>query len=112
MDREAVAARFRRLYAYARAARETEREARTTSQAAEMALEQIEALAVDVLGPSFEFEPDMQRRTDVTPARQSALRPFARAEAPKPSLVVVRGGAVERPSDRFIDSADDAPKAG
>ncbi len=126
MDRDAVAASLRCVYAFAvplcRAARNAAAVpsndaaetalAQSRARSAEKLIEYLEILAHEVLGPSFRFEPDMARTTDVTPARQSALRPSARAEAQKPSLVVVRGGAPERPSDRFIDSADDAPKAG
>ncbi len=49
---------------------------------------------------------------------RNAMEAYGRCLVPSfslrggPALVVVRGGAVERPSDRFIDSADDAPKAG
>jgi len=117
MDRDAIASRLRRAYAYARIAREQAQSSGLPfvqfEAATDLMLEQVEALARDLLGPSFSFEPDMSRTTDATPARMSGLRPVA--SAAKPGLSVIPGGArpEERPSARYIDdSADDAPKAG
>lgn len=103
MDREAVSSRLRRTYA--RAMRVVE-----AGPARDALVNDLHELAHEVLGPSFRFEPDMQRTTDATPARMSGLRPVA---APQPArLSVIPGGAPERPSARYIDSADDAPEAG
>lgn len=105
MDREAAAAGFRRLYALVQRCGAEDRAA---------ILPALGDVAQATLGPSFRFEPDMQRVTDVTPARVSALRPVAAAS--KSTLSVIPGGASsdERPSSRFIedDGADDAHRAG
>lgn len=105
MDREAAAAGFRRLYALVQRCGAEDRAA---------LLPTLGDVSQAVLGSSFRFEPDMQRVTDVTPARVSALRP-APAQPERPALAVIPGGAGsdERPSARYIDdSADDAPQAG
>lgn len=124
MDREAVAATLRCVYAYARplcrAARNAsappddaaaQRIVQFHAKNAEMLIEHLETLAREVLGPSFRFEPDMQRTTDATPARMSGLRPVASAQPERPTLSVIPGGAQpdERPSARYID---DEPEAG
>lgn len=77
-----------------------------------LALNETNARAL--MGPSFSFEPDMERMTDLTVARSTWLRPFTPAPE-RPALSVIPGGAQpdERPSARYIDdSADDAPQAG
>ncbi len=98
MDREAVAAGFRRLYALAQRCDPNQRSA---------ILLALGDCACAALGPSFRFEPDMARTTDATSARMSALRPVPSA----PRLSVIPGGGAERPSDRYIDD-DNTPKAG
>lgn len=106
MDRETAAAGFRRLYALVQRCGAEDREA---------LLPTLGDVSQAVLGPSFSFEPDMERMTDLTVARATRLRPFAPAQPERPTLSVIPGGAspAERPSARYIDdSADDAPKAG
>ena len=99
MDRDVLAAQLRRVYAH------------VEQLPAEIAAEiqpTLNEVARRRLGPSFRFEPDLERRTDATPARMSGLRPVA--SAAKPSLSVIPGGArpEERPSERYIDE----PEAG
>jgi hypothetical protein len=100
MDRFVVGVRLRRAYAHAQSSGD--------KRASAIVIGELEAIALEVLGPSFSLEPDMQRTTDATPARMSALRPVP--SAPRLS-VIPGGGAGERPSDRFIDD-DSTPKAG
>ncbi len=85
MDRDAVANRLRRAYAYARISRDQALCAGLPFEAAaDAVLEHIEALAHDLFGPSFAFEPDMSRTTDATPARMSGLRPVPGKDLPPP----------------------------
>lgn len=119
VDREALAANLRRIYAQLCALRDSwhsePAETRDEGLACiSRALELNEEAARVIMGPRFRFEPDLARTTDATPARMSALRPVAPAPS-KPALAVIPGGAQpdERPSARYIDdSADDAPQAG
>lgn len=103
MDRDAIAAQLRRVYAH------------VEQLPAEISAEiqpTLNEIARRRLGPSFRFEPDLDRTTDAAPARMSGLRPAAPAQPARATLSVIPGGA-ERPSDRYLDdSADDAPKAG
>jgi hypothetical protein len=69
MDRDAIASQLRRTYAVACSGSDT--------SAATAVVGELERLARTILGPSFRFEPDLDRKTDATPARMSGLRPVA-----------------------------------
>jgi len=116
MDRETYATNTRMAYAELTLLREDYVKAGLSDSvdAVDRIVMYLERAARLVLGPSFRFEPDLDRKTDVTPARMSGLRPAA-VQPDRPALSVIPGGARsdERPSAGYIDdSADDAPKAG
>jgi len=94
MDRSVVASCLRRAYAHARS--------NSDRYSSEIIIGELRAIAIEVLGHSFSFEPDFDCTTDATPARLASLRPVSSADPH------------ERPSDRYIDEPafDDAPKAG
>lgn len=105
MDREAAAAGFRRLYALVQ---------RCSAEDRAALLPTLGDVSQAVLGPSFRFEPDMQRVIDIAPRAHVCAAPDRAPRPERPALAVIPGGASsdERPSARYIDSADDAPKAG